>query len=94
MTSKLIALFGEDTNPLQEADEAQQHVATSSQLEIDWIVKILAEVAMRTQPMPVEDRRRVMCFIASLHSLLHATTTLDKTDQAKFESALRAAAKG
>ena len=61
--------------------------------EMDQVLACIANVVMVTQHMNADDARRVRSFMASAHSLLCSTTSLDKSDQNAFEAALRDAAR-
>jgi hypothetical protein len=89
MSSRLIAIV-EGSRQSIEADTQQRAVSFSSH-EVDWCIKLLAEVAMRAQSMSRDDQRRVYSCLLATCGMMNATTTMEKGDQAKFESALYAA---
>jgi hypothetical protein len=88
-SSRLIAIV-EGGRQSIEADTQQRSVTNSSH-EIDWCIKLLAEVAVRTQAMSRDDQQRVYKCLLATAGLMNATTAMEKRDQAKFESALYAA---
>ena len=89
-SSRLIAIVEGGQRQFIEADTQERSVANSSH-EIDWCIKLLAEVAVRTQAMSRDDQQRVYKCLLATAGFLNATTTMEKRDQAKFESALYAA---
>lgn len=68
-------------------------VAFTPMSEMDQVLACIANVVMVTQHMSATDARRVRSFVATAHSLLCSTTSLEKTDQKTFEAALRDAAR-
>jgi hypothetical protein len=65
------------------------HVINSSMSEVDQIVSLLGQVVRRAQSLSEQDQRRVRDFVQATQSMLTATTYLPKSDQTKFEAALR-----
>jgi hypothetical protein len=57
--------------------------------DIDQIVKHFAQVVQLAQGLSDEDQRRVRDFARAALATLEATTSLPKSDQRKFERALR-----
>jgi hypothetical protein len=65
------------------------NVVNSPMNEVDQIVSLLGQVVRRTQSLSEQDQRRVRDFVHAASSMLSATTYLPKSDQTKFEAALR-----
>jgi hypothetical protein len=98
MSARLIAVAesGSWTTFVSESPRTVEKVEVvkedvPARVGIDALVEELTAIVVRIPNLPREDQNRMLSFLGSAYSLVHAKVTLGPGDQTTFESSLRSA---